>query len=128
MGVEQKQQYLLLFEKHYDVHKYHCVHFVIDAAKYLFNKDYSKNFIGLTASLNDAIQTSRKTVIRNKHIKEPENGCIVLMTSLTGSNHVGLFYGGKVLHLNETGVQYVALRSLRLQYPRFRFYEPVTHL
>lgn len=128
MGVEQKQQYLLLFEKHYDVQNYHCVHFVIDAAKYLFNKDYSKNFIGLTASLNDAIQTSRKTVIRNKHIKEPKNGCIVLMTSLTGSNHVGLFYGRKVLHLSETGTQYLSINCLKQFYTRFRYYEPLAHL
>lgn len=119
---------LALFEKKYDVNQYHCVHFVIEAAKSIFQKDYSTSFIGLTSSLNEAIQTSRQTVIQNKRLKEPEQGCIVLMTSLTGSNHVGLFYCGKVLHLNETGVQYVALRTLRLQYPRFRFYEPVTHL
>lgn len=119
---------LSLFEKKYDPQKYHCVHFLIDAAHSIFEKDYSQSFVGLTSSLNETIQTSRQTVIQNKRLKEPEQGCIVLMTSLTGNNHVGLFYYGKVLHLNETGVQYVALRSLRLQYPRFRFYEPVTHL
>ncbi|WP_312056805.1 hypothetical protein [Acinetobacter courvalinii] len=119
---------LLLFEKQYNHLDYHCVHFVIDAAKSLLQHDYSKSFIGLTSSLNEAIVSSRETVIRNKRLKEPEQGCIVLMTSLTGNNHVGLFYCGKVLHLNESGVQYVAIRSLENSYRRFRFYEPVTDL
>lgn len=113
-----------LFDKKYDVQNYHCVHFVIDAAKDLFNRDYSKNFIGLTGSLNDAIKTSRQTVIKNKRIKEPIHSCIVLMTSPTGSNHVGLFYDQKILHLTEIGVQFVSMRLLQQSYTRFRFYEP----
>lgn len=121
-------QLLSLFEMQYNVQNYHCVHFVIDAARQLLDQDYSKSFIGLTASLKDSIQTSRKTVIRNKHIKEPKNGCIVLMTSLTGNNHVGLFYGNKVLHLNESGTQYLSLLMLKCFYTRFRFYEPITDL
>lgn len=119
---------LSLFEKHYDASKYHCVHFVIDAAKSLLNKDYSKSFIGLTSSLNEAIQTSRNTIIQNNRLKEPRHGCIVLMTSLTGNNHVGLFYGNKVLHLNESGAQYLSLSMLKCFYTRFRFYEPIADL
>lgn len=121
-------QLLSLFEMQYNVKNYHCVHFVIDAARQLIGQDYSKSFIGLTASLNDSIQTSRQTVIRNKHIKEPTHGCIVLMTSLTGNNHVGLFYCGKVLHLNESGTQYLSLNSMKCFYTRFRYYEPLTDL
>ncbi len=127
MSVQHKQLFSL-FEKQYNVQNYHCVHFVIDAARQLLDQDYSASFIGLTASLNESIQTSRRTVIRNKHIKEPIHGCIVLMTSLTGNNHVGLFYCGKVLHLNESGTQYLSMRSLKCFYTRFRYYEPLTDL
>ena len=119
---------LTLFDKQYNVLSYHCVHFLIDAAKTLLNKDYSSSFIGLTSALNEAINTSRQTVIKNKRLKEPQHGCIVLMTSLTGDNHVGLFYCDKVLHLTESGVQYVNLRTLKNYYIRFRFYEHVNHL
>ena len=119
---------LSLFEKQYDVLNYHCVHFVIDAAKALLHQDYSSSFIGLTGALNQAITTSRQTVIKNKRLKEPQHGCIVLMTSLTGDNHVGLFYDGKVLHLSEGGVQYVHLRALNIHYLRFRYYEHVQNL
>ncbi|MCG2572390.1 hypothetical protein LVY74_02305 [Acinetobacter sp. ME22] len=117
-----------LFEKQYNVLNYHCVHFVIDAAKALLHQDYSSSFMGLTGALNQAITTSRQTVIKNKRLKQPQHGCIVLMTSLTGDNHVGLFYGGKVLHLSEGGVQYVHLRALNIHYLRFRYYEHVQNL
>lgn len=119
---------LSLFEKKYNVLNYHCVHFVIEAAKTLLNVDYRDSFIGLTGSLNESIQTSRKTLIKNKRLKEPQHGCIVLMTSLTGDNHVGLFYFGKVMHLSEVGVQYVHLRALKHQYLRFRYYEHVKNI
>lgn len=117
-----------LFEKQYNVQNYHCVHFVIEAAQKLLNQDYSQSFIGLTASLSEAVQTSRHTVIRNRRLKEPIHGCIVLMTSLTGSNHVGLFFNNKILHLNDTGVQYITIRAMRSQVLRFRYYEPITNL
>ena len=119
---------LALFEKQYNVMNYHCVHFLIDAAQSIFGQDYSTSFIGLQGALNEALSTSRQTVIRNKRLKEPQQGCIVLMTSLTGDNHVGLFYCDKVLHLTESGVQYVSMRSLKNYYLRFRYYEHVNHL
>lgn len=127
MSVQHKQLFSL-FEKQYNVQNYHCVHFVIDAARQLLDQDYSKSFIGLTASLKNSIQTSKQTVIQNKRLKVPRQGCIVLMTSLTGNNHVGLFYGGKVLHLNELGTQYLSLNSMKCFYIRFRYYEPLTDL
>ncbi|WP_336957067.1 hypothetical protein [Acinetobacter johnsonii] len=119
---------LALFEKQYNVMNYHCVHFLIDAAQSIFGQDYSTSFIGLQGALNEALSTSRQTIIRNKRLKEPQQGCIVLMTSPTGDNHVGLFYCDKVLHLTESGVQYVSIRSLKNYYLRFRYYEHVNHL
>lgn len=119
---------LTLFEKQYNPLNYHCVHFLIDAAQSLLSTDYSSSFIGLTGALNTAINTSRQTVVKNKRLQEPIHGCIVLMTSPTGSNHVGLFYANKVLHLSENGVQYVNLRALKPYYLRFRYYEHVKNI
>ena len=50
--------------------KYHCVHFLIEAAQYLFEKDYSASFLGLTGDLKQGIQTSRDTTIKNKKDRE----------------------------------------------------------
>lgn len=112
-----------LLDRQYDSKKYHCVHFLIEAAQYLFEKDYSASFLGLTGDLAKSIQTSRDTTIKNKRIERPKDGCIVLMTNLLNSSHVGLFYCGRVLHLSEIGVHFQELRSLERNYSRFRFYE-----
>ena len=112
-----------LLDRQYDPKKYHCVHFLIEAAQYLFEKDYSSSFLGLTGDLAKSIQTSRDTTIKNKRIERPKDGCIVLMTNLLNSSHVGLFYCGRVLHLSEIGVHFQELRSLERNYSRFRFYE-----
>lgn len=112
-----------LLDRQYDLKKYHCVHFLIEAAQYLFEKDYSESFLGLTGDLKQSIQTSRDTTIKNKRIERPKDGCIVLMTNLLNSSHVGLFYCGRVLHLSEIGVHFQELRSLERNYSRFRFYE-----
>ena len=112
-----------LLDRQYDPKKYHCVHFLIEAAQYLFEKDYSESFLGLTGDLKQSIQTSRDTTVKNKRIERPKDGCIVLMTNLLNSSHVGLFYCGRVLHLSEIGVHFQELRSLERNYSRFRFYE-----
>lgn len=112
-----------LLDRQYDPKKYHCVHFLIEAAQYLFDQDYSASFLGLTGDLSQSIQTSRDTTIKNKRIERPKDGCIVLMTNLLNSSHVGLFYCGRVLHLSEIGVHFQELRSLERNYSRFRFYE-----
>lgn len=112
-----------LLDRQYDPKKYHCVHFLIEAAQYLFDKDYSASFLGLTGDLAKSIQTSRDTTIKNKRIERPKDGDIILMTNLLNSSHVGLFYCGRVLHLSEIGVHFQELRSLERNYSRFRFYE-----
>ena len=112
-----------LLDRRYDSKNYHCVHFLIEAAQYLLNQDYSASFLGLTGDLSQSIQTSRNTTIKNKRLEKPKHGCIVLMTNLLNSSHVGLFYCGRVLHLSENGVYFQELRSLERNYSRFRFYE-----
>ena len=112
-----------LLDRRYNPRSYHCVHFLIEAAEYLFNKDYSASFLGLTSDLAQSIRTSRDTTVKNKRLEKPIEGCIVLMTNLLNSSHVGLFYCGRVLHLSENGVYFQELRSLERNYSRFRFYE-----
>nr|WP_250540741.1 hypothetical protein [Acinetobacter pittii] len=81
-----------LFYCKYDPEKFHCVHFVIKAAKHIYDLDYSPCFVGLAGSLSETIKTSRETVHQNKRIDRPKEGCIVLMTYMNESSHVGLFF------------------------------------
>lgn len=116
-----------LFNKKYSPQNYHCVHFVIDAAKELFSANYSGCFIGLTSSLDESIKTSRQTVHRNKGIKKPIEGCIVLMTNYDNGSHVGLYYKNRVFHLSQSGVQRITIEQTKNYFKRIRFYEPNLH-
>ncbi|MBK0410110.1 hypothetical protein [Acinetobacter pittii] len=117
-----------LLDRHYDPQHYHCVHFLLEAAQYLFNQDYSSSFIGLTGSLHETLKTSRNTAVKNRRIDHPIDGSIVLMTNQNQSSHVGLFYCGRVLHLTELGVHYLNIQVLKKFYKRIRYYEPITHI
>ncbi|MDU6159533.1 MAG: hypothetical protein E6651_11665 [Acinetobacter sp.] len=117
-----------LLNRHYDPENYHCVHYVIEAAKDIFGQDYSESFIGLTGSLHETLKTSRNTAVKNRRIDHPIDGSIVLMTNHNQSSHVGLFYCGRVLHLTELGVHYLNIQVLKKFYKRIRYYEPITHI
>ncbi|HGE6783749.1 TPA: hypothetical protein ACGBZH_001024 [Acinetobacter baumannii] len=117
-----------LLDRQYDPQHYHCVHFLLEAAQYLFNQDYSSSFIGLTVSLHETLKTSRHTVVKNRRTDHPIDGSIVLMTNQNQSSHVGLFYCGRVLHLTELGVHYLNIQVLKKFYKRIRYYEPITHI
>lgn len=116
-----------LFHCEYNPQKFHCVHFVIKAAQLIYGLDYSKCFVGLTGSLDEAIKTSRTTVHQNRLINRPVEGCIVLMTYQDGSSHVGLFYRHRIFHLTEKGVSRPTLNEIKPLFKRMRFYEPNLH-
>ena len=116
--------YEKLFRCEYDRNNFHCVHFVIHATKEIFGLDYSPCFVGLTGSIDETLQTSRNTVIQNKRLEKPIEGCIVLMTYHTGNSHVGIFYKHRIFHLCEQGVQRITLEQARPLFKRIRFYEP----
>lgn len=115
-----------LFKLRYS-QQFHCVHFVIAAAQELYGLDYSPCFVGLTKSLDQTLKTSRETVHRNKEIKVPIEGCIVLMTYSNGSSHVGLFFRQRVFHLIERGVERWTIDHVKLLFKRVRYYEPNLH-
>lgn len=111
-----------LYLKRYDPRYYHCVHFTIDAAFILFNKDFKLNFEFLDSSL-DNCRVTLPTLRRSKKLLKPREGCIVLMKSYLGDSHVGLFVEGAVLHLSEYGVSHQSIHQLSGSYTRFRFYD-----
>lgn len=113
-----------LFKLKYDPINFHCVHFVIEAAKSIYDLDYSRSFVGLTGSLDQALKTSRSTLINNKRLGKPKEGCIVLMTYFNESSHCGLFFRNRIFHLNERGVQRITLEQAKPIFKRMRFYEP----
>jgi hypothetical protein len=112
-----------LLDRAFDRDNYHCVHLLIDAGKYLFDYDFSRCFLGLTGSLNDTLIPNKSAMEQGDVVDKPQNGTIVLMMTLDNRHHVGLYYCGRVLHLSELGTRYEALRSIKRQYKKVRFYD-----
>lgn len=116
-----------LLDRKYDPEKYHCVHFLIEAADYIFGLDYSGSFVGMTTSLHETLRTSRLNARQGRRINKPIDGTVVLMTNANQSSHVGLFYCGRVLHLTEMGTHFLPLITIKRFYKRIRYYEPITY-
>lgn len=114
-----------LLNRQYDAKDYHCVHFVIDAAKYLFGTDYTPYFLSLVGQQSHEIKMAHQdfNFAQTVQLSQPRDGCIVLMTNLLNKAHVGLYYQGRVLHIAEQGVYFQQLRSLQRNYSGFKFYE-----
>ena len=106
-----------LFNREYS-QQYTCNEFACEAWKQITSKDLSKR-----------IEKFLNGKGRFKRLDKPISPCLVFFkNNEKSSTHVGLFYCDKVLHLTESGVQYVSMRSLKNYYIRFRFYEHVNHL
>lgn len=112
-----------LLNRSFDHDNYHCVHFLIDAGKYLFDYDFSHCFLGLTGSLNTKLSPNKHSMSRGQLVTSPADGTIVLMMTLDNRHHVGLYYCGRVLHLSELGPRFEAMRSIKRQYKKVRFYD-----
>lgn len=114
-----------LLSKPYCHKTYHCVHFVVDAARYLYDKDYSKYFLSLSKPVTVSLRKSHLDYdfTSVNRLSTPKDGCVVLMTTALNSAHVGLFCDGSVLHSTESGVYYQSLRTLQRNYWDFKFYE-----
>ena len=111
-----------LLDRRHDRVSYHCVHFVIEAGQYLFEYDFTDNFLGLSKPLDSNGNPSRHTVKNSERVQAPKDGTVVLMTKLDNRLHVGLYYAGRVLHLSKSGVRYQSTRQLQREYKRLRFY------
>ncbi|MBO1529659.1 hypothetical protein J3492_00325 [Psychrobacter sp. F1192] len=112
-----------LLGRKFDRDHYHCVHFLIDAGKHLFNYDFSQCFLGLTGSLNTTLSPTKDSMTKGELVEHPTDATIILMTKLDNTHHVGLYYCGRVLHLSEVGTRFEALRSIKRQYKKVKFYD-----
>lgn len=52
----------------------------------------------------------------------PEDPCLVLLQRKRLEPHIGVFYQGRVLHLNRSGAYYVPLGQITPGYPSVSYY------
>lgn len=110
------------FEKQYHESNYNCAHFTAEVWEAVTGQDIQNPLWGffLPPSKRHATTEIRRAFIR---IKEPVDPCIVLMRGGPETQHIGVFIGGRVLHIKESGVEYQPLEVATLGFKNFRFYD-----
>jgi len=114
-----------LLDKQYDEEQYNCVHFAHEAAMDLYGIDRSD-------ALDLFMQPKGKITFLPSRLKllnplpMPKEGCIVAFHPRQRNKppHVGLFRLGRVLHLMEGGVTYLAEDVIRaMGFSRVSYYD-----
>jgi len=114
-----------LLDKQYDEEQYNCVHFAHEAAMDLYGIDRSE-------ALDLFMQPKSKITFLPSKLKllnplpMPKEGCIVAFHPRQRNKppHVGLFRLGRVLHLMEGGVTYLAEDVIRaMGFSRVSYYD-----
>jgi len=57
-------------------------------------------------------------------LEKPESPCIVLLLNPRQIPHVGVYWKGKVLHIKQSGAQYVPLNVASFGFKEVEFYKP----
>lgn len=112
-----------LFNRKFDRDSYHCVHFLIDAGKYLFNYDFGHCFLGLTGSLDTTLRPTKTSMKEVVLVDKPRDGTIMLALTLDNKHHVGLYYCNRFIHLPENGPRFETLRSINRRYKKVKLYD-----
>ncbi|WP_337081272.1 hypothetical protein [Acinetobacter pittii] len=114
-----------LLDKQYDEEQYNCVHFAHEAAMDLYGIDRRE-------ALDLFMQPKGKITFLPSRLKllnplpMPKEGCIVAFHPRQRNKppHVGLFRLGRVLHLMEGGVTYLAEDVIRaMGFSRVSYYD-----
>lgn len=109
------------FGRVYHIRNYNCAHLVVEAGTDVFGPR-----IGEMLRAYLCAPSERKSKLSDlklgRWLKKPVDPCVVLFQAPGRIAHVGLFYKGKVLHINERGVQYQPLDVVSFGYPKVRFF------
>lgn len=102
-------------------HDYKCFDFVREVWWLSFSEDIGDQLTGLTRALHERkILPSEMRLVKKLHSRV--DPCVVVMQRGRTEPHIGIWYGGRVLHLAPTGAQYVPLNVAARRYPKVSFY------
>ncbi len=103
----------------YDRRSYNCAHFAIDVWREVTGQD-------LTGRMEVFVAMGRTKVTKRGHtftrILAPESPCLVLVNQVDGLPHLGVFLNSKMIHLRETGAEFMPLLVACTGAKRVRFY------
>ncbi len=80
------------------------------------------------SALGDLLAADAVGMLRPRHVRalaaipEPVDPCLVIMRKPRAALHMGVFVGGKVMHLTTRGVEYLSLELASRSFQSLRFY------
>ncbi|ENW97326.1 hypothetical protein [Acinetobacter dispersus] len=114
-----------LLDRQYDQEHYNCVHFVHDAAMDLYEIDRGEALELFMKPIKEKVFLPSRLKLLNP-LPMPKEGCIVAFHPRLRNKppHVGLFRGGKVLHLTEGGVSFLRIEVIQaMGFSRISYYD-----
>lgn len=110
----------------FDLRSYNCFDLVRELWGELTGVDLGKQ---TPYELDDAALTIRteQVAARLRELSAPRDPCIVLMRRGRIAPHVGVFYKGRVLHINSRGAEYGELHHVTACWTKINYYttEPI---
>jgi hypothetical protein len=106
----------------YDERNYNCAHFFCDAWEELVGfsvREALQGFLAPPSERRAELGTIKRAFTR---LDGPRSPCLVLMDRPHTAPHVGLFYEGRVLHILESGVQYMPVHIATFGFRLVRYY------
>lgn len=110
------------FHKKYNKDTYNCAHFASEVWEEICEDSISKK---LGEFLLPAEQRTANLNIRHcfKKLNKPESPCLVLMQRRRCNAHVGVYIRGKVLHIQEHGVEFLPIDIVSIGFDKIGFYK-----
>jgi hypothetical protein len=113
-----------LMFKQFDVRTYNCWHLVRDAWQIVTGVDLGLPDLTRYSATEFNEVSLHWSTTRYREIEKAQSPCIVLLTKGKHMPHVGLFWGGRVLHIRQSGVQNQPIDVVAWGYDSRKFYVP----
>ncbi len=117
--------------KSYSVRSYNCFSLVRDVWLEITGTDLGKQTpdnpevrggVVTTLQALEYNHTALQVANTLTRLDTPEDPCLVLLQRARLEPHIGVFYRGRVLHLNRSGAYYVPLGQITPGYPSVSYY------
>ena len=109
------------FYRQYHSTKYNCLHFAREVWRDVACVDIMDSLSCLFQAETKHPKLSHFKAF--KKLDNPQDPCLVLLTRPRfATAHIGIYIGGKILHIHERGVEFQPLEIVQLGFKTVRFY------
>lgn len=109
-------------ERTYNRKTYNCAHFVCEVWQALTGEDISgalRGFLNGRGEGRAIINDLRKF----KRLDAPESPCLALFHATRQAPHVGIYFKGRILHIQPRGVEFQPVEVVMLGFKRMGYYK-----